>query len=47
LRFFSSSTQEHVPSCGFYPLEAVKTDVFATAKTIDATIKNDVKQYLF
>jgi UDP-glucose 4-epimerase len=33
-----------VPSCEFYPLEAVKTNVYGTANTIDAAIQNQVKK---
>jgi UDP-glucose 4-epimerase len=40
---FSAAALKQVPSCEFYPLEAVKTNVFGTANTIDAAIKNNVK----
>jgi UDP-N-acetylglucosamine 4,6-dehydratase len=40
---FSAAALKQVPSCEFYPLEAVKTNVFGTSNTIDAAIKNNVK----
>ncbi len=41
---FSAAALKQVPSCEFYPLEAVKTNVNGTANTIDAAIQNGVKQ---
>ncbi len=40
---FSAAALKQVPSCEFYPLEAVRTNVMGTANTIDAAIKNGVK----
>ena len=40
---FSAAALKQVPSCEFYPLEAVKTNVFGTANTLDAAIKCNVK----
>jgi UDP-N-acetylglucosamine 4,6-dehydratase/5-epimerase len=41
---FSAAALKQVPSCEFYPLEAVKTNVFGTANTIDAAIEKGVKK---
>ena len=41
---FSAAALKQVPSCEFYPLEAVKTNVLGTANTIDAAIQNGVKK---
>ncbi len=40
---FSAAALKQVPSCEFYPLEAVRTNVHGTANTIDAAIANGVK----
>ena len=40
---FSAAALKQVPSCEFYPLEAVKTNVLGTANVIDAAIHNEVK----
>lgn len=41
---FSAAALKQVPSCEFYPLEAVKTNVMGTGNTIDAAIANGVKR---
>ena len=41
---FSAAALKQVPSCEFYPLEAVKTNVNGTANTIDAALLNKVKK---
>ena len=41
---FSAAALKQVPSCEFYPLEAVRTNVYGIANTIDAAIQNDVKK---
>jgi UDP-N-acetylglucosamine 4,6-dehydratase len=41
---FSAAALKQVPSCEFYPLEAVKTNVYGTSNTIDAAINNGVKR---
>ncbi len=41
---FSAAALKQVPSCEFYPLEAVKTNVLGTGNTIDAAIANNVKR---
>lgn len=43
---FSAAALKQVPSCEFYPLEAVKTNVYGTANTIDAAINNSVKKVI-
>lgn len=43
---FSAAALKQVPSCEFYPLEAVKTNVFGTSNTIDSAIKNGVKKVI-
>ncbi len=41
---FSAAALKQVPSCEFYPLEAVKTNVFGTSNTIESAIAHDVKR---
>lgn len=41
---FSAAALKQVPSCEFYPLEAVKTNVEGTANTIEAAIDCGVKR---
>jgi len=41
---FSAAALKQVPSCEFYPLEAVKTNVLGTGNTIEAAIANRVKR---
>jgi len=41
---FSAAALKQVPSCEFYPLEAVKTNVLGTGHTLDAAIANGVKR---
>ncbi len=43
---FSAAALKQVPSCEFYPLEAVNTNVFGTANTIDAAINNGVERVI-
>jgi len=43
---FSAAALKQVPSCEFYPLEAVKTNVLGTANTIDAAIENGVRKVI-
>lgn len=40
---FSAAALKQVPSCEFYPIEAVKTNILGTANTLNAAINNDVK----
>lgn len=41
---FSAAALKQVPSCEFYPLEAVNTNIIGTGHTIDAAIANGVKR---
>jgi len=41
---FSAAALKQVPSCEFYPLEAVKTNVEGTGNTIEAAIANNVER---
>lgn len=41
---FSAAALKQVPSCEFYPLEAVRTNVIGTGNTIEAAIANGVKR---
>ncbi|WP_026940677.1 polysaccharide biosynthesis protein [Hellea balneolensis] len=41
---FHAAALKQVPSCEFFPMEAVKTNVEGTDNTIRAAIENDVKQ---
>jgi UDP-glucose 4-epimerase len=43
---FSAAALKQVPSCEFYPLEAVRTNVFGAENTLDAAIKNRVKNVI-
>jgi UDP-glucose 4-epimerase len=43
---FSSAALKQVPSCEFYPLEAVSTNVNGTANTIKAAIENKVEKLI-
>ena len=41
---FSAAALKQVPSCEFYPLEAVDTNIIGTGNTIDAAIANKVSR---
>jgi UDP-N-acetylglucosamine 4,6-dehydratase len=41
---FHAAALKQVPSCEFFPLEAVKTNVFGTENLLDVAIKNKVKK---
>lgn len=41
---FHAAALKQVPSCEFYPLEAVKTNVLGTENVIEAAINHDVKR---
>ena len=43
---FHSAALKQVPSCEFYPLEAVKTNVLGTENLLDACINNDIKKVI-
>ncbi len=40
---FSAAALKQVPSCEFYPMEALKTNVIGTDNVLNAAISNDVK----
>ncbi len=40
---FSAAALKQVPSCEFYPIEAVKTNVLGTENTLRAALNNNVK----
>lgn len=41
---FHAAALKQVPSCEFYPLEAVRTNVLGTENVLEAAIKNDVER---
>lgn len=41
---FSAAALKQVPSCEFYPIEAVKTNILGTENTLNAAIANGVKK---
>ncbi len=41
---FSAAALKQVPSCEFYPIEAVKTNILGTANVLEAAIENRVKK---
>ena len=43
---FSAAALKQVPSCEFYPMEAVKTNVMGTENTLKAAIANHVKNVI-
>jgi len=43
---FSAAALKQVPSCEFFPLEAVKTNILGTENTLDAAIANGVKKVI-
>lgn len=44
---FHAAALKQVPSCEFYPMEAVKTNVIGSDNVITACIKNEVKKAIF
>jgi UDP-N-acetylglucosamine 4,6-dehydratase len=44
---FHAAALKQVPSCEFYPLEAVKTNVLGSDNVISACIKNGIKKAIF
>ena len=44
---FHAAALKQVPSCEFYPMEAVKTNVLGTDNVITACVKNHVKKAVF
>lgn len=43
---FSAAALKQVPSCEFFPLEAVKTNILGTENTLNAAIGNGVKKVI-
>ena len=43
---FHSAALKQVPSCEFYPIQAVKTNVFGTENVLNAAITNKVKKVI-
>ncbi|OLO42360.1 UDP-glucose 4-epimerase [Alkalihalophilus pseudofirmus] len=43
---FHAAALKQVPSCEFFPLEAVKTNVFGTENVVTAAIESDVKKVI-
>lgn len=41
---FSAAALKQVPSCEFYPIQAVRTNVIGTDNTLEAAIRNGVKR---
>jgi UDP-glucose 4-epimerase len=41
---FHAAALKQVPSCEFYPMEAVKTNIIGTENLLEAAIQNDVKR---
>ncbi len=44
---FHAAALKQVPSCEFYPMEAVKTNVLGSNNVIDACVENHVKKAIF
>lgn len=44
---FHAAALKQVPSCEFYPLEAVKTNILGSDNVIDACVKHGVKKAIF
>lgn len=44
---FHAAALKQVPSCEFYPIEAVKTNVMGSDNVISACVKNSVKKAIF
>lgn len=43
---FSAAALKQVPSCEFFPMEAVRTNVFGTDNTLTAAVQNGVKRVI-
>ena len=43
---FHAAALKQVPSCEFFPLEAVKTNILGTENVLDASIKHKVKKVI-
>ena len=43
---FHAAALKQVPSCEFYPMEAVRTNVIGTSNLLDAAVENNVKKVI-
>lgn len=43
---FHAAALKQVPSCEFYPIEAVKTNVLGTENVLNSAVKNGVKKLI-
>ena len=43
---FHAAALKQVPSCEFYPIEAVRTNILGTENVLNAAINNDVKKVI-
>ena len=43
---FQAAALKQVPSCEFFPIEAVKTNILGTENVLDSAIKNKVKKVI-
>ena len=43
---FHAAALKQVPSCEFYPMEAVKTNILGTNNLVSACVKNNVKKVI-
>ena len=44
---FHAAALKQVPSCEFYPMEAIKTNILGTENVINASVENEVKNAVF
>jgi len=43
---FHAAALKQVPSCEFYPLEAIKTNILGTQNVLDCAVENNVKKVI-
>ena len=43
---FHAAALKQVPSCEFYPIEAVKTNVLGTENVLNAAISNEIEKVI-
>ena len=44
---FHAAALKQVPSCEFFPMEAIKTNVFGSDNVLNSAIENNVKKVIF
>lgn len=44
---FSAAALKQVPSCEFFPMQAVRTNVFGTENVLDSAVEHGVKMLLY